>query len=77
MLACTDVPFMLDGCLHRQIDGTAMGSPLGCTMAVYTMSMVEDQFKDCEFRPIFHRGYVGGTFDIFHSKSDAEIFYIS
>ena len=40
--SCTKTPFSLNGDLYKQIDGVAMGSPLGPTLANITMTALEE-----------------------------------
>ena len=35
--------FMLNDCLHKQIDGMTMGSPLGPTLANFFMGQLEEK----------------------------------
>ena len=51
---------------YKQIDGVAMGSPLGPTFANIFLSYYEQIWlKNCpyEFKPVVYRRYVDDTFD--------------
>ncbi len=41
--SCTKTPFSMNGELHKQIDGVAMGSPLGPTLANIIMTTFEEE----------------------------------
>ena len=76
-LAVLDTDFLFDGKHYKQIDGVAMGSPLGPVLANIFMCHLEDiLFSQCSpaFRPVFYRRYVDDTFLLFRYKFDAEQF---
>jgi hypothetical protein len=63
--------FGIDGVLYRQVDGVAMGSPLGPLFANIFLSFHEKScLADCPFvfKPIFYRRYVDDCFLIFTSR---------
>ena len=69
-LCTSESAFTFDGCLYRQRDGVAMGSPLGPLLANVFMSHNECIWlANCpsEFKPILYRRYVDDTFVIFRS----------
>ena len=56
---------VFNGQLYDQIDGVAMGSPLGPTLANIFMSVLEKGYlNNCpfEFKSVFYRRYVDDTF---------------
>ena len=56
---------------YKQIDGVAMGSPLGPTFANIFLSYYEQIWlKNCpyEFKPVIYKRYVDDTFLLFQSK---------
>jgi hypothetical protein len=60
-----------DGVLYKQVDGVAMGSPLGPLFANIFLSFHEKLWlADCSsnFKPLFYRRYVDVCFLIFHSR---------
>ena len=76
-LAVLDTHFVFNGKLYKQVEGMAMGSPLGPTFANIFMCHLEELFlNQCpvEFKPTFYRRYVDDTFVLFKSKSQAELF---
>ena len=75
--ACLDCHFTFDGTIYRQIDGVAMGSPLGPTLAnAFMCHMEREWLSDCplEFKPLFYRRYVDDTFLIFKSPTHINLF---
>ena len=76
-LAVLDTDFLFDGKHYKQIDGVAMGSPLGPVLANIFMCFLEDtMISQCpsSFRPVFYRRYVDDTFLLFRNKYTAEQF---
>ena len=70
--SCTmDAPFRApDGKLYRQINGVAMGSPLGCLFADMYMCHVENKvLEDSDMKPHIYCRYVD---DIFVSVRDTD-----
>ena len=76
-LASLDNHFLFDGEIYKQIDGVAMGSPLGPTLAMAFMCYMEELWlADCplEFKPLFYKRYVDDSFLIFKSRDQIEKF---
>ena len=72
-----DTHFVFNGQLFDQIDGVAMGSPLGPSLANIFMCMLEQRYlNECpsEFKPVLYRWYVDDTLCLFRSRSDIEKF---
>ena len=71
----TDNTYFLFNCtLYKQVDGMAMGSPLGPVFANVFMNKLEREFMlhcPCDFKPKFYKRYVDDTFTIFDSHSQA------
>ena len=70
-LATKDNIFLFNGQLYSQIDGVAMGSPLGPTLANIFMCHYEKIWLDnCpeSFKPVFYRRYVDDTFLLFRNE---------
>ena len=75
--SCLDSHFTFDGTIYKQIDGVAMGSPLGPTLAnAFMCHMEREWLSKCpiDFKPLFYRRYVDDTFLIFKSSSHIELF---
>ena len=69
-LSVKNCHFLFDGVLYKQVDGVAMGSPLGPLFANIFLSFHEKSWlADCPslFKPIFYRRYVDDCFLIFTS----------
>ena len=76
-LSVLDTNFIFDGKLFQQIDGMAMGSPLGPTFANIFMCHLEERiFSDCpeEFKPKYYRRFVDDTFALFRNLDEAHMF---
>ena len=76
-LAVKENHFLFNGRLYDQIDGVAMGSPLGPTLANIFMSVLETKFMaNCpsEFKPILYRRYVDDTYCLFEKVEHVEKF---
>ena len=70
--------FLFDGDHYDQIDGVAMGSPLGPTLANLFMGHHEknwlDQFPKNKGTVIFYRRYIDDIFAVFNSAEEANEF---
>ena len=67
-LATKESFFLFNGKYYQQIDGVAMGSPLGPTLANAFLCFHEQKWlSECpvEFRPLYYRRYVDDCFLIF------------
>ena len=76
-LAVLDTHFIFNENIFKQVDGVAMGSPLGPTLANIFMCNLEQKYlNECppHFKPIFYRRYVDDTFVIFKEKEHARMF---
>lgn len=76
-LSVIDTHFIFNGKIYKQIDGMAMGSPLGPTFANIFMCFLESTFLDqcpSHFKPVFYRRYVDDTFLLFKDKSHSTMF---
>ena len=64
--------FLFDGQYYDQIDGVAMGSPLGPVLANIFMCHFEERWvMNGKVRPSLWYRYVDDTFTMFHSKDTA------
>ncbi|XP_022788722.1 uncharacterized protein LOC111328527 [Stylophora pistillata] len=66
--------FQFEGNLYEQIDGVAMGSPLGPLMANAFMCSIEDRLEEQGKMPGFYKRYVDGTLSIMADTETAEMF---
>ena len=69
--------FLFNGELYQQIDGVAMGSPLGPTFANMFLCYHEcNWIRDCptNFKPLLYKRYVDDTLVIFREKCHATLF---
>ena len=76
-LATLDNYFFFNGDIYKQVDGVAMGSPLGPTLANLFMNYMEKKWlEECplDFKPVLYRRYVDDTFLLFKSRNHVELF---
>ena len=74
--ATSESSFIFDSLLYKQIDGVAMGSPLGPTLANPFLCHYEKKWLDnClfHFKPIVYRRYVDDIFVLFSSKEHLQL----
>ena len=68
---------MFNNIFYKQIDGVAMGSPLGPALAIIFMCSFDNKWlKDCphSLKPLFYRQYVDNTIALFQSLDQVEKF---
>ena len=76
-LATSDLSFIFDNSLYKQIDGVAMGSPLGPTLANAFLCHHEKRWlSDCpsHFKPVVYKRFVDDIFVLFRSKDHLPLF---
>ena len=69
--------FIFDNSLYRKIDGVAMGSPLGPTIANAFLCYYEKEWLDScpvQFKPKLYTRYVDDIFVIFWSRDHVKKF---
>ena len=76
-LAANDCMFLFNDKFYVQVDGCAMGSPIGPTLANIFLSHYEKIWlQECpnEFKPLLYRRYVDDTFLIFRNQDHIPLF---
>ena len=76
-LATKESFFVFNGCYYKQIDGVAMGSPLGPTLAnAFLCHHEKIWLNNCpkEFKSVFYRRYVDDIFVLFSSPDHLQPF---
>ena len=76
-LATKESYFLLDGKLYQQVDGVAVGSPLGPTLANIFFCHYEDIWlPNCslECKSSYYKRYVDDIFVLFSSETQVEPF---
>ena len=68
------VQFSFDNIMYEQIDGAAMGSPLGPILANIFVGYHESLLMERVCNPFVYKRYVDDTFAIFETKEHAELF---
>ena len=69
--------FIFNAKLYKQVDGVAMGSPLGPMLAnAFLVHFEKNWLQNClsDFKPHYYRRYVGGIFVLFTSPKHLEAF---
>ena len=77
MLAVKSSCFVFNDIYHNQIDGEAMGSPLGPTFANLFLAYYDHKWlQNCplQFKPKFYRRYVEDIFLMFDKKDHIKKF---
>ena len=75
--ATSESIFIFNNKLYSQIDGVAMGCPLGPTYANTFMSFNEEKWLDecpLSFKPVLYRRYVDDTFLVFRDSTHVNKF---
>ena len=66
--------FQFQGVLYEQVDGVAMGSPLGPLIANAFICNTEEQLTNQNKMPIFYKSYVDDTLSIMHDVQATSTF---
>ena len=76
-IATKETFFMFNNKYYKQLDGVAMGSPLGPALANIFMCSFESKWlHNCpnDFKPVFYRCYIDDIFVLFSSPDHADKF---
>ena len=74
MKATAEVEFSFNDVLYRQIDGVAMGSPLGPILANIFVGYCESRLEKTHW-PLFYNRFVDDTFAIFNDEDESLDFF--
>jgi len=77
-LATKESLFLFNNEYYSQIDGVAMGSPLGPTLAnIFLVFHEEKWLESCptQFKPIYYKRYVDDIFCLFNSENQVNKFH--
>jgi hypothetical protein len=72
--ATSDTYFLANSLIYQQIDGVAMGSPLGPALANIFMAHLETKFNASPVQPLSYIRYVDDTFCTFNNPQEAQTF---
>ena len=72
--ATTSVEFSFNNIMYKQIDGVAMGSPLGPALANIFVGYYESKLFNKISKPTVYCCYVDDTFSLFHKKLNSKNF---
>ena len=73
-LATSSVEFSFNNNMYRQMDGVAMGSPLGPALANIFVGYQEEKLFNLANRPLAYFRYVDDTFALFNNEADCNAF---
>ena len=73
-LATSSTEFSFNNNMHRQIDGVAMGSPLGPALSKIFVGYQEAKLFNIAKRPLVYFRYVDNTFAVFDNEEDCNTF---
>ena len=72
--ATTSVEFSFDGNMYNQLDGVAMGSPLGPILANIIVGFLESRLDEDQW-PLLYRRFVDDAFSVFPCEESALQFF--
>ena len=73
--ATSSVEFSFNNIMHRQIDGVAMGSPLGPSLANIFVGYYEALLFKRVNKPLMYYRYVDDTFAVFNDEDKCNEFF--
>ena len=73
-MATSSVEFSFNDIMHRQIDGVAMGSPLGPALANIFVGYYESKLFQTTSKPEMYYRYMDDTFVVFSNEDECELF---
>ena len=76
-IATTSAEFSFNHVMYKQIDGVAMGSPLGPALANIFVGCYENKLFQTTNEPFFYTRYVDDTFSIVRIEADADQFFLA
>jgi hypothetical protein len=75
-MATVNVEFSFNNCMYRQVDGVAMGSPLGPILANIFVGYYEEQLFASRKKPILYLRYVDDIFALFDTTTEMNDFLV-
>ena len=69
-IATSSVEFSFNNIMYKQIDGVAMGSPLGPALANIFVGYYESKLFNKISKPTVYYRYVDDTFSLFHKETE-------
>ena len=73
-MATSSVEFSFNDIMHRQIDGVAMGSPLGPALANIFVGYYESKLFQTTSKPEMYHRYMDDTFVVFSNEDECDLF---
>ena len=73
-MATSSVEFSFNDIMHRQIDGVAMGSPLGPALSDIFVGYYESKLFQTTSKPEMYYRYMNDTFVVFSNEYECDLF---
>ena len=73
-MAISSVEFSFNDIMYRQIDGVAMGSPLGPALTNIFVGYYETKLFQTISKPAMYYRYMDDTFVVFNNENQCEVF---